>query len=324
VSLRSLLLALACACAVDSAAGAAEGRFSQSLSAEELKLTGAERLTSDQIAVIDALIRRDLAAQLTPRRGDAPAARFSQRLSDDERHNAGLGALSGPEIERLDALIARFGVAAMAPTLLAPPVFAPTGMRLRPTETRTGPEIHGSISLSYGFGKGYDGRTGGMTLSYEDPARGLAVVVGYSESHIKGRMPLYRDISGEPLRNPLPTIAPSAALHRAATVAKSGALPLAKRVRAKDRAPLRIPPGYFRIWKRLRVVIRPKHGRRRRFRRKIRGLENLASAQPVPVAADQDPGGRIKPPLRLVVIQIVTMPIPNSCASARTTGSRLR
>lgn len=209
VSLRSLLLALACACAVVSAAGAAEGRFSQSLSAEELKLTGAERLTSDQIAVIDALIRRDLAAQLTPRRGDAPpAARFSQRLSDDERRNAGLAALSGPEIERLDALIARYGVAAMAPTLLAPPVFAPTGMRLRPTETRTGPEIHGSISLSYGFGKGYDERTGGMTLSYEDPARGLAVVVGYSESHIKGRMPLYRDISGEPLRNPLPTIAP--------------------------------------------------------------------------------------------------------------------
>ena len=66
-----------------------------------------ERLTSDQIAVIDALIRRDLAAQLTPRRGDAPpAARFSQRLSDDERRNAGLAALSGPEIERLDALIA--------------------------------------------------------------------------------------------------------------------------------------------------------------------------------------------------------------------------
>lgn len=207
---RSLLLALACACAVVPATRALEGRFTQTLSATELKETGASRLNSDQLAVIDALVRRDLAAQLAPRRGDTPpAARFSQRLSDDERRNAGFTTLSGPELEKLDALISRYGIAAMAPTLLAPPVYAPTGMRLRPVETRTaGPEIHGSISLSYGFGKGYDERTGGMTLSYEDPARGFAIAVGYSESHIKGRLPLYRDIVGDPLRNPLPPIVP--------------------------------------------------------------------------------------------------------------------
>lgn len=207
---RPLLLALACACAVLPAARAVEGRFSQTLSAAELRETGAERLNSDQLAVIDALVRRDLAAQLTPRRDEAPAAaRFSQRLSDDERRNAGFTTLTPAELQRLDAVIGRYDVAALAPTLLAPPVFAPTGMRLRPVETRAaGPEIHGSISLSYGVGKGYDERTGGMTLSYEDPVRGFSVAVGYSESHIKSRVPLYRDLYGDPLRNPLPPIAP--------------------------------------------------------------------------------------------------------------------
>jgi hypothetical protein len=209
---RSLLLALACACAVMPAARAVEGRFSQSLSAPELKETGAGRLTSDQLAVIDALVRRDLAAQLAPRRNDPPpAARFSQRLNDNERLAAGFATLSAPELERLDVLIGRYGTAALAPTLLAPPVFVPTGMRLRPTEARTGPEIHGSISLSYGFGKGYDERTGGITLSYEDPARRFAVVVGYSESHIKSNLPMYRDGFGgygDPLRSPLPPVVP--------------------------------------------------------------------------------------------------------------------
>lgn len=209
---RSLLLALACACAVIPTVRAVEGRFSQTLSATELKETGAGRLTSDQLAVIDALVRRDLGKQLAPRRGDPPpAARFSQRLTDNERFTAGFATLSASELERLDTLIGRYDTAALAPTLLAPPVFVPAGIRLRPTETRTGPEIHGSISLSYGVGKGYDERTGGMTLSYEDPARRFSVVVGYSESHIKGNIPYYRDGYGgygDPMRSPLPPVVP--------------------------------------------------------------------------------------------------------------------
>ena len=42
-----------------------------------------------------------------------------------------------------------------------------------------------------GFGKGYSEKFGGMTLTYEDPARGLALAFSYTESHIKGAAPFY-------------------------------------------------------------------------------------------------------------------------------------
>ena len=62
--------------------------------------------------------------------------------------------------------------------------------------TATGPEIHGSFTLGMGFGKGYSERFGGMTLTYEDPARNLAISFSYLESHVKGAGPFY-------LRDPL-------------------------------------------------------------------------------------------------------------------------
>ena len=48
-------------------------------------------------------------------------------------------------------------------------------------------ELHGTFSLSYGWGKGgYSEKTGAMTVTMEDPDKGLAVSVGYSETHLKG------------------------------------------------------------------------------------------------------------------------------------------
>lgn len=41
-------------------------RFSQSLASADRTATGLDRLSSDEIAVIDALIRRDLATQSAP------------------------------------------------------------------------------------------------------------------------------------------------------------------------------------------------------------------------------------------------------------------
>ena len=205
MSPRPLLLALAFVLVPLLPARGADGRFSQLLVASESAESGINRLSSDQVAVLDALVRRDLAAQLNPRRNDPPPpARFSQRLTDDERRNAGFATLTAPELERLDALVGRHATATLARTLLAPPVFVPAGIRLRPTELRTAPEIHGSFSLSYGVGKGFSERTGAMTLNYEDPVRGFSIMVGYSETHGKGRLPLYRDGYGDPLRDPFP------------------------------------------------------------------------------------------------------------------------
>lgn len=192
---RPLLFALAVAlAAVPRAAADADTRFSQSLAIAERAETGFNRLSTDQVAILDALVRRDLSTQATSRPHDPlPAARFSQRLTADERTNAGLPLLTDKELARLDALIEHHASAVMARVLLAPPVFAPTGMRLRPLESRSAPEIHGSISLTYGVGKGgYSEKTGAMNLSYEDPVHNFSVLFGYSESHFKGSIP-YRD-----------------------------------------------------------------------------------------------------------------------------------
>lgn len=193
--------------AATAAAGdAAFGRFSQTLSVAEMTETGLKRLSSDQTAVLDALVRRDLATQASPRRGDpAPAARFSQRLTGDERRNAGLMLLSEAELARLDALADRNASAVLVRTLLAPPAFVIPGAQVRPESGKTAPEVHGTLSLSYGWGKGgYSEKTGAMELRFEDPARRFSLNVGYSETYIKGT-PLYRDTIGTP---PFSTLAP--------------------------------------------------------------------------------------------------------------------
>ena len=167
---------------------AADVRFSQTLLTAERTATGFERLSSDQVAVIDALVRRDLLAQSVPRRADAPAlpARFSARLSADERRNAGFELLTEAELAQLDAFVDRHAAATLAHTFLAPPTFVPLSVRARVAEAKTAPEIHGSFTIGFGGGKGYSERFGGVALTYEDPARGLTVGFSYTESHVKG------------------------------------------------------------------------------------------------------------------------------------------
>lgn len=190
---------LACACLVAATFATpslraldAPLRISQSVTPTERAAIGLDRFSSDQIAVLDALYRRDLIAQSAPRRADAPAtpARFSERLTLDEQRTAGLLLLNNDELAQLDAAAARAGTATLARTLLAQPTFVPVSMRARVAEVAVRnklPEIHGSFTLGMGFGSGgYSERFGGITLNYEDPAHNLAISFSYSESHVKG------------------------------------------------------------------------------------------------------------------------------------------
>ena len=83
------------------AAEAPELRFSQALPAADAAASGLPRLSSDEVAVIDALVRRDTAARLAPSSATPPAA-FSMRLTADERRTAGLTRLAPAELARLD------------------------------------------------------------------------------------------------------------------------------------------------------------------------------------------------------------------------------
>jgi hypothetical protein len=185
-----LLLAAALTFVTGASGSAPAGgvRFSQSLSAADRAASGLDRLTSDEVAVIDALVRRDNPA----RNADTPP-RFSQRLTADERKIAGFGTLTADELPQLDAFIERYHSAKLARTLLAPPTFLSRHARMQPENAKPEKNVHGSFSLSYGFGKGgYSEKTGSMVVHIDDPQRRFSVSIGYTESHVKGGS-LYRD-----------------------------------------------------------------------------------------------------------------------------------
>ena len=159
-------------------------RFSVVLNATERAAGGLTRLTSDQVAVVDAFVRRDTAA----RAGTVEtAARFSQRLTAGERQTAGLALLAESEVAQLDELVARHQASRLARTLLAPPSYISRAPRIIAEEKKKEREIHGSFSLSYGMGSGgYSEKSGSMVLTMEDPAKRYSITVAYSETHIKG------------------------------------------------------------------------------------------------------------------------------------------
>jgi len=204
-----LLLAFAVTWTAALGAEAIEPRFSLVLGQEDRETAGIGRLTSDEAAVIDALVRRDTLARLNATPATKLAEQFSQRLTAGERQTAGLGKLTPAELAQLDGLVDRHQNARLARTLLAPPVYLSRSSPVRTTETKREREIHGTFSLSYGVGSGgYSEKSGSATFTLEDPAKGYSVTVGYSETHTKGG-PLYRDPRYEYGRGmPLEAMAP--------------------------------------------------------------------------------------------------------------------
>jgi hypothetical protein len=168
--------------AVAAAGWAEDGRFSQQLTPVERADLGLPRLSSDQLAVLDALIRRDEKWYVRPDAKPPSPARFSQRLSAGERQSAGLELLDETHLERLDALVARseFGSGPDA-------AFARSSETLlRPEFRRPAPEIHGMISFTFGGGSGYSAMGGAMALEFDDPAHGFSILAGYEQMRFKG------------------------------------------------------------------------------------------------------------------------------------------
>lgn len=156
-------------------------RFSQKLSAAEQSQAGLERLSSDQLAVLDALVRQD--EKFYPRY-DAHGAsnRLSQRLSVAERKNAGLELLTADELARLDALVAQHAAGRATGS-----TSKSNSKPFDPELERPAPEIHGMLTFTYGVGsRGYSEMGGSMLLSYDDPAHNFSLLVGYGEGRVKG------------------------------------------------------------------------------------------------------------------------------------------
>lgn len=163
-------------------------RFSQSLGPTERAATGVERLNSDQLAILDALVRREVASRLDAdtETGKSPG-RFSARLTTGERTNTGLATLTPDQLARLDTAVQRHSAGDLARTLLAPPVFVSHRTAARSTrDAQKGLDVHGSVTLSYGWGNGYNVKSGSMIVNMTDPAQRYSITLGYGESHISG------------------------------------------------------------------------------------------------------------------------------------------
>lgn len=180
-----------------------EPRFSTTLTAAQRTEAGLEHLNDDNIAVIDALVRADEAA--FRRRGRAAiAGNFSKRRTEHETEIAGLAKLTAEQRSRLDELIARR--TAPSPQLTAE-VGAPSSPPRSVVERSTKPpglEVHGSVSLTYGWSKAGDIRGGSMVVTAQDPSKRLNVTVGYSEYRGKGLIPYYDPYDDFTRYRPLP------------------------------------------------------------------------------------------------------------------------
>jgi len=159
-------------------------RFSSTLNLSESARTGLNRLSSDQIAALDAIVRHDaIVADADPTPKIPRAAQFSQRLAANERELAGLALLSDSELTQLNASVER---------IVHPPVQAEIedsgdGKRFNSIMLRRDPEIHGSVTLMVAGGSGgYSAYGGEINLTYYDPAHHLAIDLAYSEIRSSG------------------------------------------------------------------------------------------------------------------------------------------
>jgi hypothetical protein len=188
---RGIFALIFCGAITTAFAADDEPRFSNTLTSAQRTEVGFAQLSDDNIAVIDALVRADEAT--LRRRGQAamPPGNFSQRRSAHETEITGLAKLTTEQRNRLDALIAL----RTAPiTQLTAEVGAPATPARPMVERNTRPqglEVHGSVSLTYGWSKGGNVRGGEMVVTATDPSRRMAITVGYSEYRGKGLVPYY-------------------------------------------------------------------------------------------------------------------------------------
>jgi hypothetical protein len=162
---------------------AADQPFSATLTAENRSASGLAHLNPTQISALDAFVQREVKLA---RDGDviAFAGGFSQRRSAAERTAAGIDQLTPKERETLDSLVAReIAVRPQSSSGLLPP----TSSSVHVQTTTVKPEIHGSVTLGYGWGSGGSSLYGGeMNLNYTDPSGKTTTSFTYAELHGKG------------------------------------------------------------------------------------------------------------------------------------------
>lgn len=192
-------LALTCSLVAVALFAADSARFSQSITPEQRTTAGLDRLSSDQVAALDALVRLNLTqtaadaqkaerASVAPPATVAPAATapvpFSQALSAAQRRAAGLEELTAEQCAAIDTLVAAQTAAAPryepnAPRSVEAVEFFPNRY-----------EVHGEFGFSLGAGSGgYSSRAGWVSTSVLDTKTGTEIGVSVAAGREKWNRP---------------------------------------------------------------------------------------------------------------------------------------
>ncbi len=155
---------------------AAEGGFTATLTAEQKTAAGVTTLTADERAALDQLVADDVAFARRENLTDLGST-FVARRTEADRKQAGLDRLSPEHLAKLNELVA--AAIAARPTPKERP-------RLKESDVlsakRRG-EIHGSVTVAYGWGRGgREYRAGTLWLNYQDPDGRFGLGVGISTS----------------------------------------------------------------------------------------------------------------------------------------------
>lgn len=176
---------------------AAESEFTSTLSVQQLMAAGLIGQTTAERDSLNRLVAEEVARARTQGR-DELGGGFIARRSTPERQQAGLDRLTPEQGTQLNEFIA--ATLAARPKPQARP-------RLRDNEILTAvkpAEIHGTITLGYGWGGGRTQRFGSLWLDYTDPAHGFSLSVGL-ESYSGGNFyPYGQDYSYAPYSRAAP------------------------------------------------------------------------------------------------------------------------
>jgi len=167
-----------------------DSRFTDALAPDQRAELGFAQLSSDNIAVLNALVRQD-ESTFKLRKNTIATTRFSERRTSHEREIMGLGLLDAEQVAKLDALVGRRFVPVVT-TRWMESSGLPSGVAISSVDTlneRRRPDIRGSFSFTYGWGKGGSVMGGDVNLIYRDPERRYSVMFGYSQYEGKGYLP---------------------------------------------------------------------------------------------------------------------------------------
>jgi hypothetical protein len=177
-------------------AGAQELSFTQGLTSAERASVGVSKLSTSQVAVLDALVAQDVTIA---HQGGVTgfSTDFSARHFETEGDASGIDRLSVSERASLDRLAARAiatgpspdeAFAYTPPKVLPPP--APPASHSVVEDVKKA-EVHGDVSLTVGAGSHGSSFYGtGMDVSVTDPTGRFTVAVGFETFHGKGLLAL--------------------------------------------------------------------------------------------------------------------------------------